>query len=208
VLRDGVEIGTTGLRSFADTTAAPGQFYQYRIVATDAVGNDSAPSPAAGATTGTSRLVFAPVDDATVAQGSPNANLGANAKLEVDATPREETLLKFDVAGVGAAQVAAVTLRMHGAEATASGGSVREVTDDTWDEDTVTWQNAPAASPGDLAAFGAIKLGAFAEVTLPNSQGADGLRGFRVISQSGDGGGYSSSEASPLVEPRLIVDLG
>ena len=49
-------------------------------------------------------LTFAPTDDATVDSSQPTVNFGTNSRLTVDNSPTNYSLLKFTVAGTGAAR--------------------------------------------------------------------------------------------------------
>ena len=95
---------------------------------------------------------LSPIADAWVRSGVASSdNFGADAMLEVrrtgDPSGRRETYLKFDLAGVPTGVVSA-TLRVHGhytSDETVV-GMVMLGSDNSWTEDTITWDNRPAAT--------------------------------------------------------------
>jgi len=69
-------------------------------------------------------------------------------------TPIYDPLLKFNVTGVNGRPVVNAKLRLYSEGSSNKGGDFHRVADQTWQEGTLTWNNAPAADPQIL------KLGA------------------------------------------------
>jgi len=99
-------------------------------------------------------LTFTPSDDAYVESGAPNNNYGSATTREVVQSSLKEFLLKFNVTDVNGRPVASAKLRLYSEGSSNKGGDFHRVADQTWQEGTVTWNNAPAADPPIL------KLGA------------------------------------------------
>ncbi|HEX8105973.1 MAG TPA: DNRLRE domain-containing protein [Solirubrobacteraceae bacterium] len=215
VFRDGTPIATTDSTTYADGTVSASTAYRYSVSAYDASGNESARSGEAAVTTpgesaGGGTMTFFPTDDTYVNDDNPNANHGVEATVIVDGSPRRNVFLKFDVSGVGSAGVASAVLRLKTENASLTGGTVRKVSDSSWSQGTLTWNNQPSA--------GSTALGSFGEVIPTNSYDVDvtpaitgnGAVTLRVDSTDGDGAAYYASEAAPSSTgvskaPRLIV---
>ncbi|RKH21780.1 DNRLRE domain-containing protein [Corallococcus sp. CA047B] len=99
-----------------------------------------------------------PMADAQVLAGSPNTNSGTSPGLTVDRTAAE-TFLRFGLGSVPSnAQVVAVSLVATSYDGTAYDGAdgnvyTRLVSDNTWSETGITWNNRPAASSEDFGSW-------------------------------------------------------
>ncbi len=94
----------------------------------------SAPGPASGSTP------FTPIADAYVDANNPGTNYGSKAYLRVDGSPVQYSYLKFDVQGVG--PVTSARLDIY-AETNGDALAVYSVSDTTWVESTIAFDNAP-----------------------------------------------------------------
>jgi len=152
-------------------------------------------------------LTFMPSADAYVQSDLPNTNFGSSSTLDIDASPVKDTLLKFDVSGVGADAVMSAKLRLFAVNSSSgssgSGGEFHPLPDTSWSESGVTWDTAPAADPEALAALGPVQAGIWYEVDVTPLVTGDGQRSLRVRSPSSDGADYSSRESAD--PPQLIV---
>ncbi|MCI0556432.1 MAG: Tox-REase-5 domain-containing protein [Anaerolineae bacterium] len=77
--------------------------------------------------------------------------------------------------------------------------------DNTWQEETITWSNAPAAETTMLAELGAVSPNTWYEVNLTTHITSDGTYSLR-ISDSQGGADYSSKEGANA--PKMLVALG
>src|SRR5207237_10910497 len=81
----------------------------------------------------------------------PTANSGASKVRTADASPVKRTSLRINVTGVGQHPVHSVKLHLQVASATGSnsnsGGQMHAVSDCSWGEKTITWNNQPAMGP-------------------------------------------------------------
>src|SRR6185295_846520 len=92
-----------------------------------------------------SSFTFLPVEDAYIASGSPSTNAGSAITLQVDNSPIKHFLIKFNVSGLNGQQVTSAKLRLYNVDPASKGGDFYAVNDNSWQEETVTWNNAPAA---------------------------------------------------------------
>lgn len=207
VLRNGTQIGQSSSTSFTDTTTSGSTTYSYAVKAFDAAGNQSSSSNSTSITTpsgGSGALTFTPIDDASVYQASPDANLGAASTLEVDNSPVKHFLMKFNVSGVGSKTVTNATLRLYCVNSSPMGGEFRSVSSSSWTEGSVTWNNAPSFGSA-AATLGSVSSGNWYSVNVTSLVDGDGTVSIGVASTNSDGADYTSAEGSGGFAPQLIV---
>lgn len=156
-------------------------------------------------TSGQSILTFSPTADATVNQNTPNKNFGSVTTVVINTAPQKNFLMKFTVSGVNGKPVTQAKLRLRTTDGSDFGGNFYRVANNSWAENTVTWNNAPAADPAVIASLGKVTAGSWYEVDLSSLITADGTYSIRVSSQSANGAGYASKEGTAELRPQLIV---
>jgi len=145
------------------------------------------PSPTLTPTaTSTLTLNFAPIDDTYIASGSPTTNYGPATTLQVDNSPIKHFLIKFDVSGLNGQQVTSAKLRLYNLDASSKGGDFYAVSDNSWQEETLTWNNAPVALTTLLASLGSVSANNWYEVDLTSLITGDGTYSQRISSTSSD----------------------
>lgn len=150
-------------------------------------------------------LTFTPTDDTTVRENRPDRNLGADAKLEVDADSVKSILLRFDVSGVGTSTIARVTLWLFATNGSSFGGEVFRVTDTAWSEASVTWNTAPAGDGGSLGLLGDVTAELWYDLDVTSLVTGDGVVSVRITSPSANGADYISKEGDAGYAPKLMV---
>ncbi len=211
IYRDGAKIDEVGgsTTAYQDTTVSASTTYAYFVRARDAAGNESPQSNTINVTTppSSSGLTFTPTDDATIRESNPNSNFGSRANLEVDASSRKDILLRFDVSGLGSSSISNVILRLYATDESPLGGDFIEITatSGSWDEDTVTWSNAPAGDGISLGSLGRVTAGNWYELDVTPLVNGDGAVSIRVSSSNSNGADYASKENSNGNAPELIV---
>lgn len=198
-----------------DTTSAGNGLHSLTAVARDVAGNTAASSPVAVSVNNAGVvLTFTPNADATIKSGSPTANFGNSARLELDASPVEHFLLRFAVSGISAIQsVQSAKLRLFNIDASGFGGDFHRLADAgqcaLWTEKGaggVTWNTAPAAG-ASLATLGRVTSGNWFEVDITPLITGDGTFCLRVDSTSSNGADYRSKEATAGFAPQLLVTV-
>lgn len=144
------------------------------------------------------------MDDAYIASGSPATNYGASTSLQVDNSPIKHILIKFAVSGLNGNQVTRAKLRFYNVDASSKGGDLYAVTDQSWQEETVTWNTAPAAVPTLLTSLASVSSGNWYEVDLTPLITGEGTYSLRITSTLSDGADYSSKEGANA--PQLIIE--
>ena len=206
IYRDGAALGQSPVTTFTDTTATPGATHEYTVRAYDPAGNPSGASAPASVTMPAAgpQLTFLSAADATLVQTYPNATRGTYTNLQANAGPVKDFLIRFDVAGIGAAGVARATLRLYCIDASDVGGDFWPVAPG-WDESTVTWNTAPSATGAAVAALGKVIAGSWYEVDVTSAVTGDGPIAFRVSTSSTNGSGFSSRDGTAQLVPQLVV---
>ena len=120
-------------------------------------------------------------------------------------SPVKHFLLKFDVTGVNSQTVTNAKLCLYNVDGASAGGDFHNVSDDTWQEETVTWNKAPTADIQVLVSLGAVSANTWYEVNLTSHFSRDGKYSLR-ISDSVGGADYSSKEGANA--PKLLVAVG
>jgi len=166
--------------------------------------SDNAPAASAATTT------FTPSADTYVDNSATGTNHGASGQLGVDNSPVKRAFLKFTVSGVSGA-VGSAKLRVHTDDVSGSqspsGGTFRSMTDTTWSETGVTWNDQPAIDGGTLGSLGPVSRNAWYEVDVTPYVTGNGTFSFGITSSSTDGADYDSRE-SGATAPQLVVTTG
>ena len=214
IYRDGGKIDEVGgsTTTYQDNTVIADTTYAYFVRARDAAGNESLNSNTINVTTPPPSQVttFTPTDDATIRESNPTSNYGSNSNLEIDASSRKDTLLRFNVSGVGTSSINNVTLRLYATDGSTVGGDFVEVTatSGNWDENTVTWNNAPTGDGISLGSLGNVSPNNWYELDVTPLVSGDGAVSIRISSSSENGADYASKENSNGNAPELVVTLG
>jgi hyaluronate lyase len=114
---------------------------------------------------------LAPIADSTVRGGtSSDVNHGNAGVLKLyestNANVKRKAYLKFDLSNY--ASISSATLQLYGVSDAAADISLYEVSDDTWTEAGITWNNAPASSGAAVASFQSSTSGQLYQLNLTN----------------------------------------
>jgi hypothetical protein len=154
-----------------------------------------------------STLSFGPDADTFVRSDLPDAHPGSKISFSVDSSPIKHGLLKFTVSGVGSGTIQSVKLRLYCLDASDKGGDFFRVADNTWQENTVTWNTEPPADATSIASLGAVSVNTWYEVDLTALVTGEGTYSIRVASTSTNGANYSTKEGAAGSAPQLVVTL-
>ncbi len=159
-------------------------------------------NPASAATT-----TLTPVADAAVNQSTPTTRYGTNAQLIADASPVNQSFVRFDLRGV-TNPVQTAKLRLHVTNisngGSPSGGTVATSTNTTWSESTVTWNTRPTINGAALKTLGAVTLNTWVEVDVTAGVKAGSLSTLTLASTNTDGAYYDSRETGASA-PQLVI---
>jgi hypothetical protein len=156
--------------------------------------------PDATATTVTTR--FRPSADAYVSQTRPTANFGSAKELLAGRRPKvRRSYLRFAVANLSGT-VARATVRFYSKDTSQTGFEVRAVPDDAWDEQTITYNNAPAPGPV-VASAPQVAADAFTSVDVTGLVTGEGV--VSLVVSAADRLRLASRESGALA-PELLVE--
>ncbi|HMQ51351.1 MAG TPA: DNRLRE domain-containing protein, partial [Anaerolineae bacterium] len=147
-----------------------------------------------------SDMVFAAEADARVLEANPDTNYGSLSRLDVD-NPGEVSYIRFTVTGV-ADPVQNARLRLYVGNGSTDGPGLYG-TDNSWEENGLTWNNQPGPTTGVLANIGSVAKDTWAEYDLTGHVTGDGTYSFVFIADGSDGIKFESREGSP--PPELVL---
>ncbi|MGR9013910.1 MAG: CBM96 family carbohydrate-binding protein [Gammaproteobacteria bacterium] len=168
---------------------------------------EPAPAPAPTQTTSATTLTFTPTADAMIKEAKPTKNYGTADNLWTDRSALIDFLMKFTVSGTSSRPILSAKLRLYNINASNKGGDFYKVADTAWSENSVNWNNAPAAYTSPFATLSNVSRGQWYEVDVTSLVSKDGTFSLRAKSTSSDGAGYGSKEMSGFA-PQLVVTLG
>jgi acid phosphatase type 7 len=161
--------------------------------------------PSSGSTT-----TLAPVADAYVDSSTPTTNYGTNAQLVVDASPVRETFLRFTLSALSGT-VQDARLRLHVADVTnaesPNGGTVAVVSNNSWTEAGLTYNNRPTSWGATVASVGAASRNTWVEIPVTSAVTTGGQLTLGLRSTNDDGAFYDSRQTTATA-PQLIVTTG
>ena len=146
---------------------------------------------------------FNPVADTYVNQSSATTNYGTSTQLRVDGSPLVQSYLRFDVRNV-TGRITRATLRVYATSALSTGYDARAVTDNTWGETTVNYNNAPAFG-NPLGVSGPVVAGGWNNLDVTSLITGNGLYSLALTTSSGTALSLASREAGAN-QSQLIVE--
>jgi Domain of unknown function (DUF1996) len=151
----------------------------------------------------TTSLTMTATADSYVDSARPTTNFGAKSNLKTDTEPVVRTYMRFGVSGTSGSVVSA-TLRVYAASGNAAGYGVHRVESTTWNETSITHQNAP--QPGPLVGTsGAVTRASWSAVDVTPAVTGDGPITLVLSGRNGVETRYRSKEGGP--PPVLVVEV-
>jgi hypothetical protein len=179
------------------TTAAPTP----TVTATQTI--VSPDTPTATQTVAASLLTFTPSADAYVDASNPANNYGALATLRVDASPVIRSYLRFNVQGLNGA-VTRATLRVYANSASSQGCTASGVSDNTWTESIVSYNDAPPLGSA-LGASGSFGTGAWISIDVTAYITGNGTYNLALTTPGSTAVSLASRESGANA-PQLIIE--
>ena len=208
VYRNGSPIATTSgpnAAAYSDTSAVAATTYTYTVDAFDSVGNHSPPSAPVSATTpsGTVHTVtLNPVADSYVDSANPAVTHGPSSQLRVDGSPLVNSYLRFDLTSVPGT-ITGLTLKVFATSSSGAGYAVRGVADNTWNETTLNWNNAPPIGSANAGTSGAFSSNTLTTADVSPLINGNGPISMAMIGINGTAIAFSSREGT--TPPQLVV---
>jgi chitodextrinase len=209
VYRNDKVLATAMTTSFTDESVQPATRYTYELQAFDSANHRSGFSNTATVTTGPPDdvLTFGPSDDAHIDGAFPTKNFGTAVSMKVDGSPLKDILMKFPVSGLSNRQVVSAKLSLYCVDSSNDGGHVHRVRDNSWSEQTVTWNTSPPGDAAEVTEFSDVDAGKWYTVDVTPLVTGDGLVSMRLNSAVTNGAEYSTKEGTAGFAPQLVVKV-
>jgi hypothetical protein len=145
--------------------------------------------------------------DAHTDEDLPFTSFGADETLRVDTSPKRHIFLRFVVEGIDA-PVTSATLRLRttpdASAGSPAGGTVRMMSDTSWDEMAVTYEARPPIDGPELSSAGAVTPSQDVDFDVTAAVTGDGTYAFAIVPDSSNAAFYHSREAA-AGGPLLLI---
>jgi hypothetical protein len=160
-------------------------------------------SPTVTPTPAAATFTFTPSADSYVNESSPTTNYGTSTQFRVDGSPIVRTYIRFNVQGLSGT-ITHVQLRVFANSSSSAGYTVGSVSNNTWTESTINYNNAPpAGSPaGSSGAFG---TGVWTTVDITSLVAGNGTINLALATTSSTAVSLASRESGANA-PQLIIE--
>ncbi len=206
VYRNGTLIATTNATtlSYTDSSLAPATNYSYTVDAFDGAGNHSSQStPWSLTTPTTATYTFTPVADSYVTSAYPTTNYGTSATLKAQSgSPISNSYLRFNVNGI-VGTITKATLKLYTSTSSGTGYQVRNVTDNTWEENLLTYNNAPAYGPV-ISTSGGFSSSTWVSTNVTTLVTGTGVYNLAVTTAATANMSFRSRDATSNL-PQLVI---
>ncbi|HSL44908.1 MAG TPA: DNRLRE domain-containing protein [Anaerolineales bacterium] len=175
--------------------------------ATASVTATSDPSGIPTAVPANETLRFNADADTWVDESEPEENNGDSASLRTDGAtdPDIESYMLFTVTGITGGVQSAI-LRVYAASNDSRDGPAVYMTETSWLEDELTWNNRPARVGGAIDNKDGIRSETWVEYNVTSQVTENGTYAFMLVADSTDGIAFSSLEGDN--PPELVITLG
>ena len=159
-------------------------------------------SPTATNTGSVSSSTFTPVADSYVSADSPTANNGTATTLRLDGSPIVRSYLRFTLQGLSGT-VTKATLRIFANSASSSSIVASAVSNNTWTETGLTYNNAPPLG-SSLGSASPVTAGAWISIDITAYITGDGTYNLAVTTPGGTAISLASRQSGANA-PQLII---
>ncbi len=150
-------------------------------------------------------VTFLPIADTYVYSAHPQNNYGSSTAIRTDASPIMSSYLRFDVQSL-TAPIAKATLRIYAKSSQRLGFEVHAVSNNTWDENSITYENAPTPDPAIVGSSGRISVGSWTSVDISSLVTDQGTYSIALTTQDSTQLKMVSREGGANA-PQLIIEL-
>lgn len=154
-------------------------------------------------TASASSVTFLPLADSYVNSDSPTTNYGTLTTLRVDGSPTIRSYLRFTVQGLNGT-VTKATLRIFANSASSSSLVASGVSDNTWTESTINYNNAPSLD-SSLGTAGPVTAGAWISIDITAYITGDGTYNLAVTTPGSTAISLASRQSGANA-PQLIIE--
>lgn len=151
----------------------------------------------------TASTTFTPSADSYVDSGNPSTNYGSQTQLRADGSPTVRSYVRFNVQGLSGS-VTRATLRVYANSSSSGGYEARGVSNNSWEESTITYNNAPAVG-NVLGSSGGFSGGTWTSVEITAYITGNGSYNLAVVVPGSTAVSFASRESGGNA-PRLVVE--
>jgi len=144
-----------------------------------------------------------PVADAYVYSVNPATNFGLLTVLRADGSPDMRSYLRFNLQGLSGS-VSRATLRIYANSASTAGVSIWRVSDNTWTESTINYNNAPPVGTV-IGSFAPVGAGTWISIDVTSYITGNGSYSFALTTPGSTAISLASRQAGANA-PQLIVE--
>lgn len=150
-------------------------------------------------------IVVTPVADSYVEERFPDATHGSEDRIHIDAHFPQTAYLRFDLTGLtGVVQSATIDFKVKNESNT--GGTIHSVSNNSWDENTLTYNNRPSIDGPALDTAGVAVKNEIVQMDVTQAINGGGVYSFAIVSDSSNGVQYQSREGA--TGPTLTITMG
>lgn len=171
-----------------------------------------------------SSLTLEAAGDATITEGLPNAKLGGSSWLKIDNAPMSSAMLPagktstygayhvmlhFDLSKHNANRpIESAVLRLKAGNSCSSGGYLEQTLGHHWNENSITWDNAPLGDKTKIGRLGVIKSGFWYSVDMTSVMQSlgHGTLSLRLFPDGSDECLFVSKESNNGDGPELHIE--
>jgi hypothetical protein len=150
-------------------------------------------------------LPFTPEADAYVNSTYPTTNFGTATILRTDNSPVVTSYLRFNVTGLTGRPITAASLSIYANSSSTSGITVNAVSDNTWGETAINFNNAPPMGAA-LASVPTVTGGTWMVFNVTSYVKAEGLISFGLVTPGSTNISLGSRESGSF-SPKLTVTV-
>jgi hypothetical protein len=151
-------------------------------------------------------LKIGPTDDSFVFKTASNKNYGRHEELKVDLdNGLKTTFLRFDFSRVNVNAIQSATLRLFVTDSSPSGGTLVKTSDTEWDENSITFNNAPSADGIVITTLGEVFQDEWIEIDITDAITEVGPLSICIMGAHEDKATYSSKEGPH--SPEITLEL-
>jgi hypothetical protein len=140
-----------------------------------------------------------------VESSNPGTNYGSVNQIRVDGSPDVRSYLRFNVQGLSGA-VTSATLRVYANSAVTAGYDARSVSNNTWTESGITYNNAPPVG-NVIGSTGNINSNTWTSVNVTSYVTGNGSYNFGLTTSGSTALSLASREAGANA-PQLVIQQG
>src|SRR6266508_3359093 len=148
-------------------------------------------------------FTFTPLADAYVNSGSPTSNYGSLTTLRADGSPDVHSYLRFSVQGL-TGTVTRATLRVFANSASSLGCDANSVSNNTWTESTINYNNAPPIG-SVLGSSGQFGAGVWINIDVTPYITGNGTYNLGLSTLSSTAISFASRESGANA-PQLVIE--